>query len=66
MSTFWKRLLGRREEAAEGRAEIRQVETPEERRLSHEGPEGIAADEVVEERLGGVDVKPLVDDEFKP
>jgi hypothetical protein len=66
MSTFWKRLLGRRDEAAEGRAEIRQVETPAERKLSHEGPEGIAADAVVEERLGGVDLKPLVDDEFKP
>jgi hypothetical protein len=64
--SFWKKLMGRREAAAEHRAEEEQYETPAERRFQAEGVDGLAADEVVEERLGGVDPNRLVDDEFKP
>lgn len=64
--SFWKKLMGRRDAAAAHRAEDAQVETPSERRVAEEGVEGRAADEVVEERLGGVDPNRLVDDEFKP
>ena len=64
--SFWKRLIGRSEARAEDRAEKAQTETPAEQRLAHEGVDGIAADEVVEERLGGTDPERLVDDEFKP
>jgi hypothetical protein len=66
MSGFWKRLMGRREEAAQERAEAEAYETPAERRFSEESIDSIAADEVVEERLGGTDPQRLVDDEFKP
>jgi hypothetical protein len=66
MTDFWKRLMGRRTEAAHHRAEEADAETPAERRVAAEGVEGRAADEVVEERLGGVDPERLVDDEFKP
>jgi hypothetical protein len=62
MSGFWKRLMGRRDEAARERAEAEAFETPSERRFSEEGIEGIAADEVVEERLGGTDPGHLVDE----
>jgi len=66
MSSLWKRLMGKRDETASGRSAEEQHESVEERRLSDEGVEGVAADEVVEERLGGVDPERLVDDEFKP
>jgi hypothetical protein len=66
MSAFWKRLMGKRGDAATDRSAEELQESPEERRLSEEGVEGVAADEVVEERLGGVDPERLVDDEFKP
>lgn len=64
--SFWKKLMGRRDAAAAHRAEEAQVETPAEQREAAEGVEGAAADEIVEERLGGVDPNRLVDDEFKP
>jgi hypothetical protein len=64
--SFWKKLMGRRDAAAAHRAEEAQVESPEERRLAGENVEGLAADELVEEQLGGVDPGRLVDDEFKP
>jgi hypothetical protein len=64
--SFWKRLMGRRDDAAIRRAEEAQVETPAERREAAEGVDGVAADEIVEEQLGGVDPNRLVDDEFKP
>jgi hypothetical protein len=64
--SLWKKLMGRREKAAARDAEAAQFETPAERREAAEGVEGVAADEVVEERLGGVDPDRLVDDEFKP
>jgi hypothetical protein len=64
--SFWKKLMGRRDEAAVRRAEDTQFETPAERREPAEGVEGLAADERVEESLGGVDPNRLVDDEFKP
>ncbi len=65
MPGFWKKLMGRRDEAAEKRAEDEQFETPAERRLAHEGVEGLATDEAIEERLGGKDPDQLVDDEFR-
>lgn len=64
--SFWKKLMGRRDAQALRRAEDAQVETSAERREAAEGVDGIAADEIVEERLGGVDPDRLVDDEFKP
>ena len=65
MTGFWKRLMGRRDEAADERAADEQFETSGERHLVAEGVEGVAADELVEERLGG-EAQRLVDDEFKP
>lgn len=62
--SFWKKLLGRSASAAEIQAEG--TETPSERRIATEGVEGRAADELVEEQLGGIDPNRLVDDEFKP
>ena len=64
--SFWKKLMGRRDAAATRHAEEAWVETPAERHESAEGVEGIAADEFVQEGLGGVDPNRLVDDEFKP
>ena len=64
--SFWKKLVGRRDAAAARRAERVQTETASERRFAAEGVEGRAADELVEEQLGGVDPNRLVDDEFKP
>ena len=64
--SFWKKLMARRNAAAVHRAEEEQFETPAERLESTEGVEGIAADEFVQEGLGGVDPNRLVDDEFKP
>lgn len=58
--------MGRREDTAARRAEGAQTETASERRIATEGVDGRAADEVVEEQLGGVDPNRLVDDEFKP
>jgi hypothetical protein len=66
MTDFWKKLMGRRADAAHHRAEEAGVETPAERHVADEGVEGLAADEAVEEHLGGVDPERLVDDEFKP
>jgi hypothetical protein len=43
-----------------------QTETQAEKRVEHEGVDGIAADEFVEQQLGGVNPTALVDDEFKP
>ncbi len=58
--SFWKRLMGRLS------TESAQTETPAERDLAEEGVDGVAADEFVEQQLGGVDPTKLVDDEFKP
>jgi len=66
MMSFWKRLMGGRAAAATRHAEEEQVESPAERRIAAEGVEGLAADGIVEERLGGADPERLVDDEFKP
>jgi hypothetical protein len=65
MTGFWKRLMGRRDQAALEQATDEQFETPAERHLEAEGVDGVAADELVEERLGG-EAERLVDDEFKP
>ena len=65
MTGFWKRLMDRRDRAAKERATDAQPETPAERELVAEGVEGVAADEVADERLGG-GAERLVDDEFKP
>ena len=65
MTGFWKRLMDRRDRAAKERATDAQFETPAERELAAEGVDGVAADELVEERLGG-EAERLVDDEFKP
>jgi hypothetical protein len=65
MTGFWKRLMGRRDQAALERATDEQFETPAERHLVAEGVDGVAADELVEERLGG-EAERLADDEFKP
>lgn len=62
--SFWKKLMGRRDDAGRREAEEAEVESPAERRIADEGVEGIAADENVEEHLGGVDPARLVDDEF--
>ena len=64
--SLWKKLMGRRDAAAVRRAEDEQFETPAERRVSADGVEGLAADELSEQQLGQVDPGPLVDDEFKP
>lgn len=54
--------MGRGDEAARERAQAEALESPSERRFSEEGIEGITADEVVEERLGGTDPGRLVDE----
>ena len=64
--SFWKKLMGRRNAAAVREAKAEQFESPAERRIAEEGVDGVSADEIVEERLGGVDPNRLVDDEFKP
>lgn len=64
--SLWKKLMGRRDAAAARRAEGARTETASERRVAAEGVDGRAADEIVEEQLGGVDPNRLVDDEFKP
>lgn len=66
MASFWKKLIRRREDAAEHRAEEESRESPAERRFAEEAVEERAADEFVEEHLGGVDPDRLIDDEFKP
>jgi hypothetical protein len=63
--SFWKKLTRRRDAVAVHRAENAQVESDAERRLAREDVEGRAADELVEEQLGGVDPNRLIDDEFK-
>jgi hypothetical protein len=64
--SFWRKLMGRRDAGEARSAEATEFESPAERRFTEEGVEGVAADEIVEERLGGVDPGRLVDDEFKP
>lgn len=64
--SFWKRLMARSQARAEHREEQSELESPAERRFAAEGVDGLAADEAVQERLGGVDPDRLVDDEFKP
>jgi hypothetical protein len=66
MASFWKKLVGRRSDAGIRRAEEAEVETPAERMLGSGDVEGLSTDEVIEERLGGVDPERLVDDEFEP
>jgi hypothetical protein len=65
MADFWKRLIGRLNEAAVQRAEAREVETASERHFETEGLEGLVADLVIEERLGGRDPMRLLDSQFK-
>jgi hypothetical protein len=65
MAGFWKRLMGRRNQAAIQRAEAKKLETASERRFAAEGVDGLAADKLIEERLGGRDPMRLVDDQFK-
>lgn len=64
--SFLKKLLGRRDDAAVRRVQEEQYETAAERRVTSEGVEGLAADELAQQQLGQVDPGPLVDDEFKP
>jgi hypothetical protein len=63
--SWWKKLMERRAAAAALHAERARTETSAERRAAAEGVDGRAADELVEEQLGGVDPNRLVDDEFK-
>lgn len=63
---FWKKLTGRRDEAALHRAEDEQFDSASERRVADEGVEGLAADQVVDMRFGGTDPVKFVDDQFKP
>jgi hypothetical protein len=63
---LWQRLTSWSRARAEHREEQAEQESPAERRFAAEGVDGLAADEAVQERLGGVDPDRLVDDEFKP
>jgi hypothetical protein len=65
MAGFWKRLMRRLNEVAIQRAEARELETASERRFEAEGVEGLAADQLIEERLGGRDPRRLLDRGFK-
>ena len=65
MTGFWRKLMNRRDREAFEQATDAQFETPAERHLVAEGVDGLAADELVEDRLGG-EYEKLVDDEFKP
>ena len=65
MAGLWKRLMARLNEAAVQRAEARELETASERRFEAEGVEGLAADRLIEERLGGRDPMRLLNDQFK-
>jgi len=65
MVGLWERLMARLKEAAIQRVEARELETASERRFEAEGVEGLAADRVIEERLGGRDPLRLLDDQFK-
>ena len=66
MPNFWKKLMGRRAENASERAEDAALDSPAERRVAAEGVEGLAADEVAEEHLGGFDPGHLADDDSAP
>jgi hypothetical protein len=61
MKSFWNKLFGR--DAATHRAEELQQESPAERAFSTERIEDHAADEAVEEHLGGFNPERLADDE---
>ena len=64
--SFWKKLMGRRDEAAIHHAEDEQFDSSAERQVAEKGVEGLAADQVVDMRFGGTDPIKMVDDEFKP
>jgi hypothetical protein len=61
---LWHRIVSRRTESAERREEEREQMSPAERRFTGESVEDHAADELVEEHLGGVDPQRL--DESDP
>ena len=65
MTGFWKKLMGRGDADAIERDDEEQHGSPAEMYLASEGVEGLSADELVEDRLGG-EPQQLVDDEFKP
>ena len=64
MAGFWRRFMARLNEGAIQRAEDRELETASERRFEAEGVEGLAADQLIEERLGGRDPMRLLNDRF--
>jgi len=63
--SLWKNLTARRRLRAERRVEDAEFETPAERRFAAGGVDAVAADEVVQEQLGGVNPSELIDDEFE-
>jgi hypothetical protein len=64
--SFWKKLMGRRDEAALQHAEDEQFDSPAEREVAEKGVGGLSADQVVDMRFGGTDPIKFVDDQFKP
>ena len=57
---FWNKLAGRRTAAAEKRETELEQMSPAERHFATSSVDDIAADEVVSERLGGVDSESLL------
>jgi len=63
--SLWKNLTARRRLRGERRVEDAEFETPAERRFAAGSVDAVAADEVVQEQLGGVNPSELIDDEFE-
>jgi hypothetical protein len=64
--SLWNRLLGRRTaDTIKHETELEQM-SPEERHFAEERFEDRQADEVIEERLGGINPTRLLDDDEPP
>jgi hypothetical protein len=66
MPGFWSRLLGRRRAASVRRETEEEHMSPEERSFVDQRFDDYQADQFVEEHLGGIDPKRLLDDDKPP
>ena len=66
LRNFWNKLAGRRTAAAEQRETELEQMSPAERHIATSSVDDIAADEVVSERLGGVESESLLGENDSP
>jgi hypothetical protein len=66
LRNLWNKLVGRETAAAEKRETELEQMSPAERHFATEGVDAIAADEVVSERLGGVESDALLGENDSP